>query len=54
MRVAKIKVVIGPIEIRWHDREKVTAVLPLVSLTQLDPGDLGDSVRFVGRFQGPC
>ena len=51
VRAVQVVVVAGAVEVRGHRRDAVTPVLPAIGLAQLDAGDLGDGVPFVGRFQ---
>lgn len=39
------------VQVGWHHRTVVAAVLPVVGLAQFNPGDLGDGIRLVGRLQ---
>ena len=39
------------VEVCRHSRDKIAAILAPVGLTQLDPSDLSDRVRFVGRLE---
>jgi GDPmannose 4,6-dehydratase len=47
----KIVVVIRPVEVGRHGADEIAAVLPPVRLAELDAGDFGDRVPFVGRLQ---
>jgi hypothetical protein len=51
--ILQMKVVAGAIDIGGHDRDEARAVLAIVGLAQLQPGNLGDRVRFVGRLERP-
>jgi hypothetical protein len=51
MAVVQIEIVARPIEIGRHHAAEVGSVRTVVGLAQLDPGDLGDGVRLVGRLQ---
>ena len=47
----RIEIVARSVEIARHKRDVVAAVLLAVGLTQLDAGDFGHRVPFVGRLQ---
>ncbi len=47
----RIVVVAGTVEVRGHGRDEVTAMLTSVGLAELDAGNLGDGVPFVGRLE---
>ena len=51
VRARQVEVVVRAVEVGRHRRDEVRAVLPPVGLAQLDPGDLGDRVRLVGRLE---
>ena len=51
MAAFQIEVVTRAIKIRGHQRDRVETVLPSVVLTQLQAGNLGNCIRFVGRLQ---
>jgi hypothetical protein len=51
VRSKRIVVVPGTVEVCGHGRDEVTAMLTSVGLTELDAGDLGDGVPFVGRLE---
>ena len=51
MGILGVVVVAWAIEIGRHHAAVVDAVLAVVALAQLDPGDLGDRVGLVGRLQ---
>jgi hypothetical protein len=44
-------VVARPVEVGWHYRDEICAVLLTKGLYQLDPGDLGHRVPLIGRLQ---
>jgi len=56
MRVFRVVVVAGAVEVGGHDAAVVDAVagavLAVVTFAEFDAGDLGDGVGFVGGFQG--
>ena len=52
MAVFQVEVVIGAVEIGGHYGDVVGAVLQVEALAQLQTGNLGDGIRFVGVFQG--
>ena len=54
MRGLEIEVVIRPVKIRRHGRDEVRTVLARISLAELDPGDLGNGVGFIRRFERPA
>jgi hypothetical protein len=49
--VIGVIIVAGAVEIGRHHRDEIGAVLLAVGLAQLDGGDLGDGVPFVGRLE---
>ena len=51
--VARLKVVViaWPVKVRRHGGDEVAAVLLAIGLAQLDAGDLGDRIPFVGRLE---
>lgn len=49
--VLGVIVVSGAVEVGRHDASEAGSVLAVVAFAHLDPGDLGDGVRFVGRFE---
>ena len=49
--VVGVVVVAAAVQIRRHRRNKVGAVLLAIGLAQLDRGDLGNRVPFIGRLQ---
>lgn len=51
MRTEWIVVITRTIQVGGHGGDEVTAMLPSVGLAELDAGDLGDGVPFVGRLQ---
>ena len=51
VRGFQIKIIVVSVEIGRHDRTVVRAVLPIVGLAELDPGNLGDRIRLVVRLQ---
>ncbi len=51
MRSKRIVVVAETVKVRGHGRDKVTAMLTSVGLAELDAGNLGDGVPFVGRLE---
>ena len=52
VRGLQIEVVARAVQIGGHGRNVVMAIFLAIGLAQLDPGDLGDGVPFVGRLQG--
>lgn len=48
MAIVQVVVVIGAIQVGRHHADVLTVVLPVIALTKLDTGNLGDGVRFVG------
>ncbi|PON70391.1 hypothetical protein PanWU01x14_080600 [Parasponia andersonii] len=52
VRVLRVKVVVGAVQVGGHSRDGVPAVLDPVRLAHLDPGDLGHGVPLVGGLQG--
>ncbi len=53
VRVARVEVIVRPVQVGRHHRAIVTVVLTVVGLAQLDPGNFGNRVRLVGCFQRP-
>ncbi|MCY1223637.1 hypothetical protein D9M69_537210 [compost metagenome] len=51
MTVFRMEIVVWAIEIGRHYTAVITAMLAIVAFAQLDPRDLGDRVRLVGRLQ---
>lgn len=51
MAIFRVKVVVWTVEVGWHHAAVVAAMLAVVALAQLDPGDLGDRVGLVGRLE---
>jgi hypothetical protein len=49
--VLGMEVVPRPIEVGGHHAAIVGAILPVVALAQLDPGDLGDRIGLVRGFE---
>lgn len=49
----QVEIVSWPVEVGGLGADGVKAVLPPVGLAQLDPGDLGNGIPFVGVFQRP-
>jgi len=49
--VLRVEVVARAVQVGWHDATVVSAVLPVVTLAQLDAGDLGDRVGLVGGLE---
>ena len=50
--VLGVEVVPRAIEVGGHDAAVVAAMLTVIALAELDAGDLGEGVGFVGRLQG--
>jgi hypothetical protein len=48
VRVLRVEIVVRSVEVARHYREELLAMLPVVGLCQLEPGDLGDRIGFVG------
>ena len=53
VRVLQVIIVIRPVQIGGHGADEIAAVLAAVGLAQLEAGDLGHGVPFVGRLQRP-
>ena len=53
MRILKVIVIIGPVKVGGHHRDKIGAILDVVTLAHLQPRDLRDGVGFVCIFEGP-
>src|SRR5205807_13712 len=51
MGVLQAEVIPWPIEIGRHDTDRVETVLPAIRLAHLEPGNLCDGVRLIGRLQ---
>lgn len=51
--VFSMKIVTFTIEVGWHQRPEVGAVLTVERLTQFDTGNLGNRTGFVGWLQSP-
>ena len=51
MAVGEVVIVAGAVEVGRHDAAVVAAVLAVVAFAELDAGDLGDGVGFVGGFE---
>ena len=51
MRTGQAEIIPRPVEIGWHQRDGVEAVLSMVGLAQFKPGNLGDGIPLVGCFQ---
>ena len=47
----RVEIVARSIEVGRHHRHKVAAMLAAIGLAQLEPGDLGDRVPLIGRFE---
>ncbi len=47
------EIVVRPVKVGWHRRDEVALVLAAVSLAQLDAGDFGDGIPFIGGLQRP-
>src|ERR1700720_2753491 len=47
----EIKIVPRSVKVRRHHRDKVAAMLPPISLTQFQPGYLGDRIPLVRRLE---
>lgn len=52
MGVVEVEVVFWPIEVGGHDGQVIGTVLTVVGCTELDAGDLGDGIGFIGAFEG--
>src|SRR6266478_5245909 len=48
MRGLQVEVVPGTVKVRRHDRNEICAMLPCISLAELDSGNFRDRVGFVG------
>ena len=51
MACFQIIIVARPVQIGGHGGDEIAPVLPPVSLAQLDPGNLGNRIPFIGRFK---
>src|SRR5208282_2895898 len=51
MRIFKVKIIIGTIEISRHARDRVEPVLITHRLAQFYSRDLCDRIRFIGRLE---
>ena len=51
MAVLGVIIVTGPIKIGRHHRDEVGAILPAIGFDELNAGDLGHRVPFVGRLK---
>ena len=47
----QVEIVARAVEVGRHGGDVVAAMLPAVGLGQLDAGDLGDRIPFVGRLE---
>ena len=47
----EVIVVVGTIEVGGHDRDEIAAILPVITFTHLDAGNLGNGVGLVGLLQ---
>ena len=51
MAVRGMEVVLRAVEVRGHHTAEIGAVLAVVGLAELDPGDLGHRIGFVRRLE---
>ena len=51
MGVLGVEIIAGPVKIRRHHRAIIPPVLAIKALAQFDPGNLGNGIRLIGRFQ---
>ncbi|MCY1293834.1 hypothetical protein D9M68_575470 [compost metagenome] len=51
MAVFLVVVIVWAIQIGRHHAAVVAAMLAVIAFAQLDPGDLGDGVGLIGRFE---
>ena len=51
MAVLWVIVIMGAIQIGRHDAAVIAAMLTVIAFTQLDPGDLGNRIGFIGGLQ---
>jgi hypothetical protein len=54
VRGFEIEIVAGPVQVGWHRRNEIAAVLLAIGLALHQAGDLGDGVPLVGRLQWPA
>src|SRR5262249_35935870 len=47
MRGLQVEVIAGTVKVRRHDRNEICAMLPCISLAELNSGNFRDRVRFV-------
>lgn len=47
----EVEVVVGAVQVGWHNGQEVGAVLDVVAFTHLDAGNLRNGIGFVGVFQ---
>lgn len=51
MRLLKVEIVVGAIQVGGHHRDEVGAILKVVALTKFQSGDFGNGIRLVGVLQ---
>ena len=54
MRVLKMEIIVGTIEVGRHHGNIVGAILQVVRLAHLQSGNLRDSILLIGVFQFRC
>src|SRR5690554_2557571 len=52
VRIIQVVVVVGPIQVGGHHRNKIGIVLQVVGLTHLHAGNFGNGVGLIGVFEG--
>lgn len=52
MRILRVEVIVGAIQIGGHGRYSIPGILDPICLTHLDASDLGDGVPLVGWLEG--
>ena len=54
MDIGGMVVITRTIEVGWHEADGIKTMLLAQSLTQLNPGNLGNGVSLVDGLQRPC